>query len=198
MADANKEAETYKLLVIYPGARSLIPLLEKLPHEVMSPEIPEHTADLDSGCETLRQIIEENCFDILICSSRGGHYGNALLDKGYWTGPVLMKSAMLTNAVCAHGKPVFIIHGELDGINPIARVQNEAHKFKETVRLHVLPGEAHSTPSLKTEEGWEDRLDDLIRQAVAWGKECPERGPYKNKSLNAMLINKFKLPKKVG
>ena len=44
-----------------------------------------------------------------------------------------MKSAMLTNAVCAHGKPVFIIHGELDGINPISRVQNEAYKFKETV-----------------------------------------------------------------
>merc|ERR1719242_716321 len=98
---------------------------------------------------------------------------------------------MKTNAVCAHGRPVFVVHGAHDGTNPIHRVQKDARKFAETMQLHVLENDTHHVGSVTDEEGWAERLKSLVLRAVEWGQKCPSRGPYKNTSINAALLQNF-------
>lgn len=161
-------------------------------------DCPEPSEDLNQGVENVKKQTESQKFDFLVAGSRGGQIVSELITKKIWQGPILLFSSMSTSSIIQPLIPIILVHGEQDGTNPIARVEEDLTLgTKELIKLIKLD-DNHSLRNTITEEKIAiivNELMELSRKAseiVQQPKQIPTTNVFNPAAARLQLLNAIK------
>lgn len=154
------------------------------------PFIPEFADDSEGGLAILRDAIKTVNPDVLVASSRGSKYVEALVTEGSWSGRTFLVSPTNTGKLCAAQEgtiPLCIAHGTKDTSNKIDTVRADVYSSKVAFMEEFEEG--HSLRQL-TALG---RFGPLLRELYDRFKDGKETNEWK--ALRPEWIQTYLKPK---
>jgi len=139
-------------------------------HGVPNPEEPEF--NMLPHASKIHQAITEVRPDLLVVASKGGVYGTALWQMGYWRGPTLMINAHPTCTDLPCDVPIIVTHGDQDPIYRRPRAELEGMISTGSPNMCFL---YYSSTSGRLASGHTPRVGDQHNMASLVTFECLPR-----------------------